>query len=44
MTNRGCDLISPNADLLKGYYIKLTNLVSEVNRAGIIQRLPLLES
>lgn len=37
--DRGCDLISPNADLLKGYYKKLTNLILEVNRPGIIQRL-----
>jgi hypothetical protein len=37
--DRGCDLISPNADLLKGYYKKLTNLILEVNRPGIMQRL-----
>lgn len=37
--DRGCDLISPNAELLKGYYKKLTNLILEVNRPGITQRL-----
>lgn len=37
--DRGCDLISPNADLLKGYYKKLTNLILEVNRPEIMQRL-----
>jgi hypothetical protein len=39
--DRGCDLISPNADLLKGYYKNLTKLILEVNRPGIIQRLQL---
>ena len=37
--DRGCDLISPNADLLKGYYKKLTNLILEVKRPEIIKRL-----
>jgi hypothetical protein len=39
--DRGCDLISPNIGLLKDYYTKLTNLILEVNRPGIIQRLQL---
>jgi hypothetical protein len=37
--DRGCDLISPNIDLLKEYYKKLTNLILEVNRPEIIERL-----
>jgi len=36
--DRGCDLISPNTDLLKEYYKKLTNLILEVNRPEIMQR------
>jgi uncharacterized SAM-dependent methyltransferase len=39
--DRGCDLISPNASLLKYYYTKLTNLILEVIRPEIIQRLQL---
>jgi hypothetical protein len=37
--DRGCDLISPNIELLKGYYNSLTGLILEVNRPEIIQRL-----
>jgi hypothetical protein len=36
--DRGCDLISPNANLLNEYYEKLTNLILEVNRPEIMQR------
>ena len=36
---RGCDLISPNAELLGKYYKKLTNLILELNRPEITQRL-----
>ena len=39
--DRGCDLISLNTNLLKDYYQKLTNLILEVNRPEIIQRLQL---
>jgi hypothetical protein len=39
--DRGCDLISPNADLLKEYYKELTNLILEANRPEIIERLQL---
>lgn len=37
--DRGCDLISSNSELLKGYYESLTGLILEVNRPEIIKRL-----
>jgi len=39
--DRGCDLISPNLELLKEYYYSLTGLILEVNRPEIIRRLQL---
>ncbi|WP_299287299.1 DUF3885 domain-containing protein [uncultured Mucilaginibacter sp.] len=40
--DRGCDLISYNIDLLKNYYVELTTLILEPNRAGIKERLEIM--
>lgn len=37
--DRGCDLISPNVDLLRSYYNELSDLILEDNRAQILKTL-----